>query len=256
MEYTIKQIAEMSGISTRTLRYYDQIDLLKPAKLSGTGYRLYGEEEIDRLQQILLYRSLGMKLKQIQLILDDPEFNTLTALEEHQHNLEAENERINQLLATVEKTIQYTKGEITITSEEKFEGFKKERLEENERLYGEEIREKYGEETIEKSNKKWMNMNKEQFLEMQQMENELFAQLSKLAEIKDLEAPEAREVYLLHKKWITQAWKGVKDYSAEAHKGLAQMYVADERFASYYNDRAEKEVIQLLYDAIVKYTKD
>src|SRR5699024_3451107 len=126
-----------------------------------------------------------------------------------------------------------------------FEGFKKERLEENERLYGEEIREKYGEETIEKSNKKWMNMNKEQFLEMQQMENELFAQLSKLAEIKDLEAPEAREVYLLHKKWITQAWKGVKDYSAEAHKGLAQMYVADERFASYYNDRAEKEVIQL-----------
>ncbi|WP_152655928.1 MerR family transcriptional regulator [Oceanobacillus sp. CFH 90083] len=253
MRYSIKQVADMSGISTRTLRYYDQIDLLKPAKLSDSGYRLYGEKEINRLQQILLYRSLGMKLEQIHSVLDNPDFNTLAALEEHQCKLVAEKERINQLLATVKKTIQHTKGEITMTAEEKFEGFKKERLEENERLYGKEIREKYGEKTIEASNKKWMNLSEADFQEMQRIEDELFAKLEQLAETKDLDAAEAKEVYEHHKKWLMYSWP---DYSAEAHKGLVQMYLADERFAKYYNDRAGREVVSLLHDAVVKYATD
>lgn len=253
MKYTIKQVADMSGISTRTLRYYDQIDLLKPAEHSDSGYRLYEDKELNRLQQILLYRSLGMKLEQIQSVLDDPAFHTLTALEDHQRKLEAEQEKINRLLATVKRTIQYTKGEITMTAEEKFEGFKKERLEENERLYGEEIREKYGEETIEKSNKKFMNLSEADFQEMQRIEDELFMKLEQLTETKDLDTPEAKEVYELHKKWLLYSWP---NYSAEAHKGLVQMYMADERFAKYYNNRAKKEVVSLLHDAVVKYAAD
>ncbi|WP_368652525.1 MerR family transcriptional regulator [Ornithinibacillus sp. 4-3] len=253
MKYSIKQVADMSGISTRTLRYYDQIDLLKPAEFSDSGYRLYREKEINRLQQILLYRSLGIKLEQIHSILDDPAFHTLTALEEHQRKLEAEKDKINQLLATVKKTIQYTKGEITMTAEEKFEGFKKKRLEENERLYGEEIREKYGEETIEKSNEKFMNLSEADFQKMGRIEDELFAKLEQLTETKDLDTSEAKEVYELHKQWLMYSWP---NYSAEAHKGLAQMYIADERFAKHYNSRAGKEVVSLLHDAIVKYAKD
>ncbi|WP_040983119.1 MerR family transcriptional regulator [Oceanobacillus jeddahense] len=253
MKYTVKQVADMSGISTRTLRYYDQIDLLKPAKHSDSGYRLYEEKELNRLQQILLYRSLGMKLEQIQSVLDDPTFHTLTALKEHQRKLEVEKEKINQLLATVKKTIQYTKGEIKMTAEEKFEGFKKERLEENERLYGEEIREKYGKETIEKSNKKFMDLSEADFQEMQRIEDELFKKLEQLTTTKDLEVPEAKEVYELHKKWLMYSWP---NYSAEAHKGLVQMYLVDERFAKYYNSRAGKEIVSLLHDAVVKYAKD
>ncbi|GGP13001.1 MerR family transcriptional regulator [Oceanobacillus neutriphilus] len=253
MKYSIKQVADMSGISTRTLRYYDQIDLLKPAELSDSGYRIYGEEELNRLQQILLYRSLGMKLEQIQSVLDDPAFHTLTALEEHQRKLEAEKEKLNQLLATVRKTIQYTKGEIMMTAEEKFAGFKKERLEENERLYGEEIREKYGKETIDKSNEKFMNLSEADFQEMQRIEEALFAKMDQLAKTKDLNAPEAEEVYELHKEWLMYSWP---NYSAEAHKGLVQMYLADERFAKYYNDRAGKEIVSLLHDAVVKYAED
>ncbi|MCT1902583.1 MerR family transcriptional regulator [Oceanobacillus sojae] len=253
MKYSIKQVADMSGISTRTLRYYDQIDLLKPAELSDSGYRIYGEEELSRLQQILLYRSLGMKLEQIQSVLDDPGFHTLTALEEHHRKLEAEKEKLNQLLATVRKTIQYTKGEITMTAEEKFEGFKKERLEENERLYGEEIREKYGKDTVEKSNKKFMDLSEADFQEMQRIEDALFSKLEHLAKTKDLDTPEAKEVYELHKKWLMYSWP---NYSAEAHKGLVQMYLADERFAKYYNDRAGREVVSLLHDAVVKYAEE
>lgn len=252
MEYTIKQVADMANISTRTLRYYDQIALLTPANISDAGYRLYSEEEIDRLQQILLYRSLGIKLTQIQSILDDSEFHTLAALEEHQQNLETEKDKINQLLATVKKTIQYTKGEITMTAEEKFEGFKKERLDENEKLYGEEIRKKYGEESIEKSNEKFMNLSKEDYQKMQELEDKLFIRLDKLAETRDLETSVAKEVYELHKQWLLYSWP---NYSAETHKGLVQMYVADVRFANYYNDRAGKEVASLLRDAVIKYAK-
>lgn len=253
MTHTIKEIADMADISTRTLRYYDQIALLKPTKISASGYRLYGEKEIDRLQQILLYRSLGLKLAQIQSILDDPAFNTLAALEEHQSNLEEEKEKINQLLATVKKTIQYTKGEISMNTAEKFEGFKKERLDENEKLYGEEIRKKYGEETIEKSNKKFMNLSKTDFQKMQEVEDELFEKLDQLAISQDLTSQEAKEVYGLHKQWLMYSWP---NYSAEAHKGLVDMYLADKRFADYYNHRAGKDVASLLHDAVIKYAKD
>ncbi|GIO23511.1 MerR family transcriptional regulator [Oceanobacillus sp. J11TS1] len=253
MKYTIKQVADMSGISTRTLRYYDQIGLLNPVAHSSSGYRLYGDEELNRLQQILLYRSLGMRLEQIQSILDDPAFNVLTALEEHQQKLKEEREKIDQLLGTVEKTIRHTKGEITMTAEEKFEGFKKERLDENEKLYGKEIREKYGKETVDESNQKWMNLSEADFQEMQRVEEALFMKLEQLADANDLDAPEAKEVYELHKKWLMYSWP---TYSAEAHQGLAEMYVSDERFAKYYNDRAGREIVTLLRDAIVKYAED
>ncbi|MEI4282027.1 TipAS antibiotic-recognition domain-containing protein [Tetragenococcus halophilus] len=151
------------------------------------------------------------------------------------------------------KTIQYQKGEIQMTEAEKFEGLKKERLNENERLYGEEIREKYGEEMVERSNEKFMNLNQEDYQKMQELEDRLFARLNQLAETRDLETPEAKEVYEIHKQWLSYTWPS---YSAEAHKGLAQIYIADERFANYYNNRAGKEVVSLLHDVVVKYAKD
>jgi len=68
MQYTIKKMAELSGISSRTLRYYDEIGLLKPARINSSGYRIYTEKEIDKLQQILFYRQLGVSLKKIKNI--------------------------------------------------------------------------------------------------------------------------------------------------------------------------------------------
>lgn len=253
MKYTVRQVAEMSGISTRTLRYYDQIGLLKPSEYTGSGYRIYKDRDIDRLQQILLYRSMELKLEEIRSILDDPEFNTLQALEEHYQKLQAEQEKTKILLATVGKTIQHTKGEIEMSAEEKFEGFKKAKIEENERKYGEEIREKYGEKTIDASNRKYMNLSKADFDKMQSIEDELFSKLEQLSETKDIESPFAREVYELHKEWLMYSWT---NYSAEAHRGLAQMYVDDERFAKYYNARAGKEVVSLLRDSIERYAED
>lgn len=84
--YTVHELGELAGVSARTIRYYDQIGLLKPAKLNPSGYRIYGPAEVDRLQQILFYRELGVSLKKIKEILNSPGFDRERALREHREN--------------------------------------------------------------------------------------------------------------------------------------------------------------------------
>lgn len=252
MEYTIKKLAEMAGISTRTLRYYDEIGLLKPCRVNSSGYRIYGEKEVDILQQILLYRSMDIKLDEIQNIISNPSFDICQSLIEHQKNLISRRNQLDQLILTVENTIKYKKGEISMPNKQKFEGFKKEGLDKNEKKYGKEIREKYGKETVEASNKKFMNMSEEEFNKMNKIEEEIFNGLLEIVESRDLDSKTARDVYENHKKWLGFTWPS---YSKEAHIGLAEMYVTDERFAKYYNDKAGLEVVNTLRDIIVKYAK-
>ena len=253
MEYTIKKLSQLAGVSSRTLRYYDEIGLLKPCRVSSTGYRIYGEKEVDLLQQILLYRSMDIKLEDIKEIIYNKDFDINKSLIEHRERLISRRKQLDLLIQTVEKTIDYNKGEIEMSNKEKFEGFKKQALEENERKYGKEIREKYGEKIIEESNKKWLNMTEEDMKKMQNIEKEMFEALEEVIKTKDLESEAAKKVYEKHKEWLTFSWP---TYSSEAHVGLAEMYVADERFAKYYNDAAgTKEATETLRDCIVKYAK-
>ncbi|ASW44346.1 MerR family transcriptional regulator [Clostridium isatidis] len=253
MEYTIKKLSQLAGVSSRTLRYYDEIGLLKPCRVSSTGYRIYGEKEVDLLQQILLYRSMDIKLEDIKEIIYNKDFDINKSLIEHRERLISRRKQLDLLIQTVEKTIDYNKGEIEMSNKEKFEGFKKQALEENERKYGKEIREKYGEKIIEESNKKWLNMTEEDMKKMQNIEKEMFEALEEVIKTKDLESEVAKKVYEKHKEWLTFSWP---TYSSEAHVGLAEMYVADERFAKYYNDAVgTKEATETLRDCIVKYAK-
>lgn len=232
MEYTIKKIAQLSGVSARTLRYYDEIDLLQPARVSSSGYRIYGQKEVDRLQQILFYRELDLKLEEIKAILDNPDFDVEQALLKHQQQLLAKRNEIDRLLATVQQTMKHYKGEINMSDKEKFEAFKQQKVTENENRYGEEICEKYGKETIEKSNQKYLNLTEEEMQEMAATEKEMFAKIEAYLIDPDIESDTARAIYELHKKWLTFSWP---KYSADAHKGLGQMYVGDERFTAYYD---------------------
>lgn len=250
MEYTIKKIAELSGISTRTLRYYDEINLLKPTRINSSGYRIYGINEVDRLQQILFYRSLDIKLEEIQNILSQSEADIQQSLKEHYKQLLLKRQQIDHLLFTVEKTIRYQKGEITMNDSEKFEGLKKEALQKNEELYGKEIREKYGESNVETFNKKWLNLSEEQFSQMEQTEKNLFSALKTVIQSKDYDSPEAKEAFQNHKEWLLFT---SPHYSAQMHRALGEMYVADERFASYYNSRVEDEAADVLNKIIQKY---
>ncbi|KMT21973.1 MerR family transcriptional regulator [Clostridium cylindrosporum] len=252
MEYTIKTLAQMAGISSRTLRYYDEIGLLKPSRINSSGYRIYGQREVDLLQQILFYKSIEMKLEEIQHIISHPNFDINKSLMEHHQRLIDKRNELDKLILTVEKTLAYNKGEIIMSDKEKFQGFKKEKLAENEEMYGNEIREKYGRETVEASNKKFMNMSEGDFENMKEIENQMFKSLSEVVKTSDLDSQAAKDVYEKHKAWLSFSWE---NYSKEAHIGLAEMYVADERFAKYYNDRLELEVVTVLRDIIVKYAK-
>jgi DNA-binding transcriptional MerR regulator len=251
MEYTIQKLARLAGVSTRTLRYYDEIDLLKPAKINSSGYRIYGQEEIDTLQQILFYRELGVDLNNIKNIIQDPGFDGAQALKDHRQKLLEKREQLDQLIANVNKTIALQEGRITMSNKEKFEGFKKQMLNKNEEKYGKEIREKYGDDTVDASNAKWMNMSQEDYENVTILEHQVQDTLAEAFSTGDPAGALAQKAAQLHKEWLCYYWK---EYSKEAHAGLAQMYVDDERFKAYY-DKNQPGTAEFLRDAIHIYTR-
>src|SRR4051812_34326148 len=123
MAYTVKQVAAMSGVSVRTLHFYDETGLLKPAYVGANGYRFYEEAELLILQQILFYRELGFELKQIKRILGRRDFEKVAALQSHRKVLEKNFVRTRQLIETIDKTIQHLKGKKKMKTEEMFAGF-------------------------------------------------------------------------------------------------------------------------------------
>jgi DNA-binding transcriptional MerR regulator len=250
MEYTIQKLASLAGVSTRTLRYYDEIGILKPARINSSGYRIYGQEEVNTLQQILFYRELGVGLDSIKDIVTAPSFDGAKALLEHREKLLEKREQLDLLIANVDKTIALNEGRITMSNKEKFEGFKKKMVEENEKKYGKEIREKYGKDKVEASNAKVMNMTEEQYQEVTALAEQVHTTLAEAFKTGDPAGELAQKAADLHKQWLTYYWK---EYSKEAHAGLAQMYVDDERFTAYY-DKEQPGTAEFLRDAILIYT--
>lgn len=240
----------MAGVSTRTLRYYDEVGILQPARINSSGYRIYGSKEVDRLQQILFYRELDFSIDKIKEILDSTDFDELRALTTHREQLLNKRKQLDLLINNVERSIQAKEGRLKMKDNEKFEGFKRNLLDENERKYGKEVREKYGEETVKASNDKFMKMTKEQYEEFEKLSIEVLDTLEAAMETKDPAGDLAQKACELHKKWLTFTWK---DYSKEAHAGLAQMYVDDERFTAYY-DKRKPGMAEFLRDAILIYT--
>lgn len=250
MEYTIKSLSEMAGVSTRTLRYYDEIGLLKPARINSSGYRLYGKKEVELLQQILFYRELEVSLEEIKQIISSPTFDIKGALTEHRAKLLAKRNRLDMLIQNVDKTIEDTEGEAMMSDKDRFEGFKQKMVEENEKKYGEELREKYGEETINDSNKKLLQMTEAEFKEAEKLGQDVLETLKEAMKTGDPESAAALKAAELHKRWLGFYWKS---YSKEAHANLARMYVDDERFAAYY-EKVEQGAAVFLRDAVLHYT--
>ncbi|UUP16411.1 MerR family transcriptional regulator [Nitratireductor thuwali] len=121
--YTVSEVAALAGISVRTLHYYDEIGLLKPAHVGDNRYRYYREPELLRLQQILLHRELGMTLNEIGAILDDPHFDYLATLRTQRERLEAEGERCRQLVRTIDRTIGELEGDGIVKHKDLYSGF-------------------------------------------------------------------------------------------------------------------------------------
>lgn len=246
----INELVKLSGVSARTLRYYDEIGLLRPSTVAENGYRKYSQWDIDRLQQILFYRELDFKLEEIKKLLDHPDYEVKEALKKQSKLLQKKRQYIDGLLKTLEQTIQTMERELKMTNEQKFDVFKNKLIEENEKSYGQEIREKYGEAQVEASNKKFKEMTEEQYKAMQQLEKQLFERLKEAMATEDVSSQVAMEAAELHKRWLSFSWA---NYTSEAHLGLAQMYVNDERFTAYYDEHVGLGATQFLHDVIVVY---
>lgn len=250
MEYTIQKLGKLAGVSTRTLRYYDEIGLLEPARKNSSGYRIYGQAEVDKLQQILFYRELGIDLESIKNIVSNPSFDGPAALKKHQEQLLEKRRQLDLLINNVEHTISAAEGKSQMADTEKFKGFKRQMVEGNEKNYGEEIRGKYGDKTVDESNAKMLNMSEEKYAEFRRLEQEVLDTLAAAIESRDPASAIAQKTAELHKEWLSFTWPA---YSKEAHAGLAEMYVADERFAAYYG-KAGPGAAKFLRDAIHVYT--
>ena len=251
MEYTVKTLAQLAGVTPRTLRWYDKEGLLKPLRITDAGYRIYGPEQVDRLQMILFYRELGVELSAIRSILSDPDFDRTEALQNHLSELEARRERLDALILTVQKAITETKGGNKMSDSEKFEAFKRSMIQKNETQYGREIREKYGDEAIDRSNEKVLSMTQEDSSDVQTLEHAILTALTEAVRSSVSPTGEAGlRIAELHRKWLSYYWT---TYTPQAHAGLAQMYVLDERFTTYY-DKEEPGCAAFLRDAILAYT--
>ena len=249
MEFSSNKLSTMSGVSARTLRHYDDIGLLKPARVASSGYRIYGQPEVDTLQQILLYKELGFALEDIKALLQAPNFDREKAFLSHLAELQIKRERLDALIANVTKSISAMKGALAMSDAEKFEGFKQTLIAENEQNYGLEICEKYGEKAVDESNAHLKGLTQEQYNEGERLGAEIEEALKAALATGDPAGEDAQRACDLHRQWLCVFYPG---YSKEYHMGMGEMYVADERFKVHY-DKIAPGCAEFLRDAINVY---
>ncbi|SHG57398.1 MerR family transcriptional regulator [Ornithinibacillus halophilus] len=238
----VSEVAELVGISVRTLHHYDEIGLLKPETATESGYRVYSEENLETLQQILFFKELGFTLKRIKEIIYNPSFNRMEALEQHKRLLMEKRKRIDQILATLDKTIKHSKGEITMSNKEKFKGF-----DFSKNPYEKEARERWGDKAVDDSNEKINKLSKDK---QQALGEEFDAIYRKLASIRH-ESPDSDIAQEGIKEWYDYLNR-IGNYSYDAFKGLGQMYVDDERFTKNIDKYGEGLAV-FMRDAMAVY---
>ena len=188
----VKEVADLVGISVRTLHHYDEIGLLKPSEFTESGYRLYSSGDLDLLQQILFFKELGFPLKKIKEIIDSPVFNRQEALLAQRRMLLAKRMQLDEMIQTLDKTIQNIKGEITMSNKEKFKGFHF-----NENPYEKEARGRWGDAAVNQSNENINAMIKQQKEDLAEICNSIYR---KLADLRHL-APDSPEAQAAITEW-------------------------------------------------------
>ena len=252
MEYSIRELSRLSGVTTRTLRWYDQIGLLKPSRVAECGYRYYGGAEVDRLQDILYYRALGVELAQIKECLDNPSFDRLAALRSHVAALEADRDRLEQLIRSVKDTIEAEERNEIMSDEQKFEAFKQRAVAQIEEVYRAETRARYGDKEVDEANAAVMNLTREQYQEWTDLGREIQKRLEAAVRSEVLpESETGRDITALHRRWLTITGT---PYDPARHRGIAALYIADPRFTAYY-DKAVPGCARFLSDAVAHWAK-
>lgn len=242
----IKEFAKLTGVSVRTLHYYDEIGLLKPCAVDEqNGYRFYDENSLLRMQEILFYRELDFPLKEIIAILSSPEYDKQTALKEQKRLLTLKKERLERLIAALDSAM---KGEkITMTA------FDNSEFEAQRELYAKEAKEKWGDTAAyRESAEKTKGYTKEKQNEVNEGMDSILAEFLQCK--KSGSAPDSKEAQELVKKWQDFLTENYYNCTKEILAGLGEMYVADERFKANI-DRHGDGTAEFIQEAIRAYCK-
>lgn len=227
MSYTVKAVADVAGVSVRTLHHYDHVGLLRPSATSAAGYRLYGDADLERLQQVLFFRELGFELREIKAIVDSPSFDRAEALRAHRRVLVERRERIGQLVELVDRTIESLEGGVTMTNEERFAGFDDPKLAE----YQEEARQRWGHtDAYRESARRTARYTKKDWDAIKAEGSEITLAIAAHMG-RPATDPEVQKQIARHHRQIDERFYAC---SPEIYRGLAEGYVADERFKAFY----------------------
>jgi DNA-binding transcriptional MerR regulator len=242
MDYTVKQLSKLAGVSVRTLHFYDEIGLLPPTRLGANGYRYYGQPAALRLQQILFYRELGLSLDEIGAVLDQPGFDVARALEAHRRALQTRLGRLQRLLRTVDDTLAYLKGEHDMDAKQLFAGFSDEQQAEYEQkaeaLWGETVRE---------SSRRWKSYSPARQAQIRAEGQAVYQDLLGQLEL----APGSPAVQANIARWH-QNLRHYYEPSPEIMRGLAQAYTDHPEFRANF-DKLSPRLAEFLREAVEKY---
>lgn len=275
---TIGQLAELSGVSARTLRFYEEKGFLSPAR-TESGYRLYSESDERRLAQVVAMRSCGLPLTTIGQLLQhadapaeatpDPsqtsetthvgcgssapsatnaETNLHRALTDHLRTLREQGKSLEAAVRRTQAALNAIERIQGMESKDAFEELKRQGLEAFEREYGQEARERYGTDAIEQSNARMMALTKDEWDAKELLEESIKVQLRLAMATGDPASPEAQELVRMHKRWITVHWG--PGFADEAYLGLVRGYLADPRFTAYYDKSAGNGATEFLVKAV------
>ncbi|MDR3597227.1 MerR family transcriptional regulator [Clostridium sp.] len=238
---TVNEIAKLTGITVRTLHYYDEIDLLKPSNTSDAGYRLYSNSDIATLQQILLFKEMGLELKLIKQIISNPNFDQMEALKKHKEMLMLKKKRLENLIKLVDDNLQGN-------SNFSFNEFQDSDIIAKQNEYKKEVLERFGHtEAYKEFELKQANSNS-QYINLEEKAKEIFGTI---AQCKDY-PPSCEKVQDLISQWQEYITETLYTCTNEILRCLGLMYVEDERFASYINSFGDN-LAQYINEAIEFY---
>jgi len=248
MAYTVKQLAKISGVSVRTLHWYDEIGLLKPAYQAANNYRYYEEKQCLRLQQILFFKELGFPLNDIQKLLMQDDFDHINALEAHKQVLEQDINRKNQLIATIDKTIQHLRGKYKMSNEELYYGFDSTRQKEYEQ-YLVEYKGLPAERLLKQSKKRTAKWDKDEWDNVKNEGDTIHQELAQA--IEQGLSPTSMEVQaIIHRHYLMIS--RFYDASKAVYIGLTELYAQHPDFKKFF-DVYHPKMIEFISEAMCFY---
>lgn len=244
---TISQLAEQSGVSARTLRYYEDLGLLAPQR-GQNGYRLYGPRDERRLAQVMAMRACGLPLGTIARLLKDPDESVHEALHDHLRTLRAQGDSLRAAMQRTQAALNALERIDGMKTADAFEELKRQGLEGFEREYGQEARERYGSDAIEAANARMMALTKDEWDAKELLEESIKVQLRLAMATADARSPESRELARMHERWISIHWG--EGYAEDAYLNLVRGYLDDPRFVSYYDGACGEGATAFLVQAV------